>query len=296
MRRWSAGVSIDNISTSCVFFLFDATSYFGLMENKTSDIFTRSDITMDIRLIPEFDGVSCDVIEWLEKFELICNLRGIEERQHVLPLRLTGGAFAVYMQLSAESKKDYGKLRESLISAFSSDKFFAYEDFVNRKLGTGESVDVYLADLRRLAALFGRTTNSTMICAFVAGLPDATKNVLRAGSRLEAMDLDQVLERTRAVLVVDPTQSAAVALPQPTNAKSQIMRYPKSSATTVTCHKCGKPNHFARNCLLKNEQPEIRKQSVSRQFERGGPYNSRQSGNGVGEVDSAPLLSPFHRQ
>ena len=45
---------------------------------------------MDLRLIQEFSGDgSVNVIEWLEKAELVCALRGITRLEAVLPLRLT---------------------------------------------------------------------------------------------------------------------------------------------------------------------------------------------------------------
>ena len=79
---------------------------------------------MDLRLIQEFSGDgSVNVIEWLEKAELVCALRGITRLEAVLPLRLTGGAFAVYQQLTAEDKADSGKIKFALKTAFAVDAF-----------------------------------------------------------------------------------------------------------------------------------------------------------------------------
>ncbi|KAG0713665.1 hypothetical protein GWK47_015711 [Chionoecetes opilio] len=104
-------------------------------------------------------------------------------------------------QLNSADKNDFSKIKAALISAFAADKFVAYEQFVTRRLQDGESVDVYLADLRRLAALFGGIPDNGLICAFVAGLPSSVSHILRAGSRLEDLDITQVLSRARAVLV-----------------------------------------------------------------------------------------------
>ena len=42
-------------------------------------------------LIPEFTGDSAqDGVEWLEKTEFVCNLRGIAHLERIVPLRLTG--------------------------------------------------------------------------------------------------------------------------------------------------------------------------------------------------------------
>ena len=55
---------------------------------------------MNLRLIPEF---SCDatqnVVEWTEKAEpahYVASVVGKAHLESVIPLRLTGGAFAVY--------------------------------------------------------------------------------------------------------------------------------------------------------------------------------------------------------
>ena len=138
------------------------------------------DSISELRLIPEFDGASSDVVEWVEKFEMVCRLRGIRDMQNVIPLRLTGGAFAVYLQLSEAQKTDYKAVKTALVSAFASDGFIAFEEFVGRKLRDGESVDVYLSDLRRLAALIGGLPEKALMFAFVAGLPDNTHRLLRA--------------------------------------------------------------------------------------------------------------------
>ena len=41
---------------------------------------------MDLRLVPEFDGASQDVAEWIDKLELVCRLKGVENQENVIPL------------------------------------------------------------------------------------------------------------------------------------------------------------------------------------------------------------------
>ena len=68
------------------------TSYIGIMGDR-----------FDLKLIPEFVG-STPVHDWVEKAEQHCLLSGVKNIEHVIPLRLSGGAFTVYQQLSAEKK------------------------------------------------------------------------------------------------------------------------------------------------------------------------------------------------
>ena len=56
----------------------------------------------DARLIPEYDG-STDVVEWWTRSEMLCRLRGVDA-ETILPLRLSGGAFAVWAQLPQDSQ------------------------------------------------------------------------------------------------------------------------------------------------------------------------------------------------
>ena len=217
---------------------------------------------MELRLIPEFSGDSTqNVVEWLEKAELVCKLRGVAHLESVLPLRLTGGAFAVYQQLPDADKQDIGKITKALRTAFAFDSFTAYEQFVGRRLQHGETVDVFLAELRRLTVPFGGLSDKMLACAFVAGLPDTVKQLLRAGSRMEELPIDQILTRARAVLADEVGVAAAVSAM--TGAGASVKRV----NSTLLCYQCNQPNHLARDCLL-------------HQKGRGGSYGGRGLGRG----------------
>ena len=104
---------------------------------------------MELRLIPEFSGdPTHNVVEWLEKAELVCKVHGIAQLESVIPLRLTSGAFAVYQQLADADKRNSGKTTKALRTAFADNSFTAYEQFVTRRLQPGETVDVFLAYAR----------------------------------------------------------------------------------------------------------------------------------------------------
>lgn len=212
---------------------------------------------MDLRLIEEYNG-SKDIVEWLEKVELVCKIRQISDLSVVIPLRLTGGAFSVYQQLGEEDKKDAGKVKTALKFAFGLDSFTAYEKFIKRQIREGESVDVYLADLKRLSSLFGCSNEKLMTCAFITGLPDSVKQSLRAGARIESMGLSQVVERARMLLIEDSVKSDSMFFGK--NASKDYDRESVSrrvdfqrKANRRVCFKCGKPNHFARECPLNSQ-------------------------------------------
>jgi hypothetical protein len=190
-------------------------------------------------IIRQYDGQG-DFLEWLRKLELVATLQDIKDIEKFLPLFLSGGAFSVYESLDDEVKRDAGKLSQALTNAFSMNSCAAYEAFACRRYLTGESVDVYLSELRRLARLVHATISDEWIkCAFIAGLPDDAKKQLQAASALDTMSLAAVVERARALIGLDRSVGAA-AVYRPRRAAAAV--------ETRTCFRCQKPGHLAREC------------------------------------------------
>ncbi|KAF0314481.1 hypothetical protein FJT64_015061 [Amphibalanus amphitrite] len=162
-------------------------------------------------------------------------------------------------QLPVDHRASLAAVKSALFAAFALDSFAAYDAFVTRRLQPGESADVYLADLRRLAELFGGVPDRTLSCAFVNGLPDAARQVIRAGSRAEALDLPSVVARARAVLSDDRVATVAAATAAPPRGgggsrggtqdaeavmAARVPRRPRSRR----CWACGRLGHLAAGC------------------------------------------------
>ena len=77
-------------------------------------------------LIRQYDGTG-DFLEWLHKLEIVAKLQGINDLHNFVPLFLSGGAFAVYQGLGADTKSDYGELKSALV------QFSAFVEFTSRK-------------------------------------------------------------------------------------------------------------------------------------------------------------------
>ena len=131
-------------------------------------------MAFDPKLISLFDGTDAgqSVVEWVEKAELVCRLSGVKHIECVVPMRLSGGAYAVYQQLSEEKRADFACIKDVLYTAFALSPVTAYKQFAARRLRPGETVDVYLAELRKLATQFGGMTERGLVCAFIAELPE----------------------------------------------------------------------------------------------------------------------------
>jgi len=251
----------------------------------------------ELRLIPEFAGTG-SIVEWLEKAELVCSLRSITRPENVIPLRLTGGAFAVYQQLSPEDKRDYDKIKAALYTAFAADSFVAYEQFVARKLQPGETVDVFLAELRKFAAPLGGVSDKVLACAFVAGLPESVRQLLRASSRMDELSIEQILARARAIMSDESDVVAAVSAP---GARFNTPVRPPLTASGRVCFVCSLPNHLARDCLLRRRghnaprggrRGEGGRNVRCHRCEEWGHIASSCPGNVSGERPSAPVSLP----
>ena len=71
-----------------------------------------------------------------------------------------------------------------------------------------------------------------LACAFVAGLPDTVKQLLRAGSRMEELPIDQILTRARDALADDVGVAAAVS------AMTGVGASMKRTNSTLLCYQC----------------------------------------------------------
>lgn len=243
--------------------------------DKTTDTFIRT-----------FEGRG-DVATWLKKLELVAKIKKIKNIACLIPLYLEGDAFCVFDQLTDAEKEDADAIKKALRDAFGKNTFSAYDSFRQRSWTPDETVDAFLADLRRLARLAGIHSDELIRCAFVCGLPADVSSRLRAGARILKEDLSAILTQAR-VLMEERAQPALAAVrleevprgrSRPSEGSGRKMscfgcggdhpvRYCKKRSSIV-CWICEEPGHLARNC----------------------PSKSRQSGNGSGKPP-APAAFP----
>lgn len=231
---------------------------------------SRPSTTVSLRLhdlVTCFDG-STDFSEWIRKFEMVAKLQKMEELHLLLPMLLAGGAFAVYENSSEEMRGDYAQIKRQLMTAFSLSPFQAYAHSVNRKLKIGESVDVYVADLRRLASIFmDQVDEQWLKCAVVHGLPSEIKGQLVGEVACGNLKLEEVLGRIRALWnngVQSDSGEVAMVAHGPAKitgsrsvsggggARSSGPVRSQVSTRVGCCFQCGKYGHLARSCSQKN--------------------------------------------
>lgn len=213
----------------------------------------------------EDSATSGDFLEWVEKLEMVAALQNVSDLKNFLPLFLKGPAFAVYKQINDADKADYQKVKGALLSAFGTNCFVAYELLQRRVLQDGESVDVYLADLKRLTTLMGQGSADPLLkCAFVAGLPADIAGQLKSIVAIEKLSLDELLGRTRMILSTKSSEvSCAVGYQDRRGAcyncgstyhVSRECSRPRKghpSKTVRRCFICNETDHLARSCPQK---------------------------------------------
>ena len=243
----------------------------------------------DVKLIPEFDGspTGPSIVEWFEKAERVCRLSKIKAPAEVIPLRLTGGAYAVYQQLKDEA--DLDEIKHALYTAFGMDESLAWKQFIGRRLCPGETVDVYLADLRKLSVAFGGVSDRVLGCAFMEGLPEDVSRLMRASSKPGEMGIDQQLARARTI-VKEAEHAAAAARVEQTPSKSESVA---DDFRGLKCYKCGGPNHFSRECRSRSDAGVTsRNKPRCYRCNKLGHIARNCPGNGSGDRVLSPPLSP----
>jgi hypothetical protein len=194
-------------------------------------------------IIQQYDG-SSDFMVWVEKLELVAKLQNVNELSRFLPLFLSGGAFKVYQGLLEDDKSDYIKVKNSLKRAFSVDSFKAYEELMCRKIQNGETVDVYLADLKRLSRLISDPLNDEFLkCAFVMGLNDDIRKQIRAACSMDMLCLEEIVERVRSLMKSSDYNHCMAGIKN-----SNFPHKNQQQRSVVTCFKCGVVGHISRNC------------------------------------------------
>lgn len=193
-----------------------------------------------------FDGEG-DIIEWLNKVELIAKLRKLTELETVIPLFLENAAFQVYNELSDSDKADVNAIKSALIDAFALNSFQAYERFTKR-VWCDEPVDVFVTDLRKLARLAGVLSDRLLLNAFIVGLPAVVSRELRAVTKIESLALSEVVSRARSLmaeLVERPISLGAAGRDEP-----RVDRPRAGIGQAIRCFRCGGP-HLMRACPSK---------------------------------------------
>jgi len=228
-------------------------------------------------MVKPFNG-NGDVCLWLKKMKLVAKTKKSKDLATIIPLFLEDQAFMVFDHMDVVDQEDADKIEKALLEAFSMDVFQAYDAFRAREW-SNEPVDVFLADLVRLANLADLSDENLIKRAFVVGLPGQVSRTLRATARIQDLGMADISHQAR-ILMSEYQESMCSVASRHQNAPKLRTRPDQAQKTDtprtdqrkpILCWSCGQNGHISRFCP------------------------SKKTGNGYG-VAVAPAVSPYHQE
>ena len=183
-----------------------------------------------------------DIEEWLLKVDLVAKLQKIKDVASFIRMFLEEDALTVYHQIPDEDAKNVDRIKLRLREAFGEDPFNAYEKFCQKKW-KGESVDVFITNLRKLAKSAGIKEETVIKRAFVTGMPKVVAKEIRAMPSIELINVEDILVRTRALLAMERKYVYAVSY----SSRQRRGNQRESENLIKRCYKCGGP-HMIKEC------------------------------------------------
>ncbi|XP_036360125.1 uncharacterized protein LOC118764022 [Octopus sinensis] len=228
-------------------------------------------------MIKPFCG-DTDVVAWLKEVKVLAELHDISDLASFMPLYLDGPAFALYLAMEETDRLSAEKIEIRLMEAYAEGMFEAYAR-LSRTRWTGEQVDVFADELRRLAKLAGyegESLDRTVRLAFVTGFPDNMSVELELLPNIHSMPMADIVFRAGELVSCSRTTSvAATATTKSGRARSSgegskkervrpfkgqcfrcqgphMVRDCESPKPEVICYRCREPGHIASECLRRN--------------------------------------------
>lgn len=192
-----------------------------------------------------------DITAWIQKVKLVAKLAGVTDLASFIPLYLDGSALAVYLEMDEKGQTNAMSIERRLREVYADGVYVAYAKVVGLKW-SGESVDVFANEIRRLAGLAGFTKEGLKCMirlAFVTGFPDnISAELQQCGEEVELSDL---ISKARILCGSKSSVSSVGAVAKTSGSDTSKGARPKFGGEKQgfrgKCFRCEGP-HMARDC------------------------------------------------
>jgi len=246
---------------------------------------------------------SGDVAEWFQRYEICCraNAWDAEKKALKLPTLLEGEALAVWLELTADQQKDYDVTKAKIIDAIMPMRFVSLDDFHKRSLLPGESLTVYVHQLKQLLTqampgIADAARDQLLLHQFLSGLPQEVSKQLRA---MGATDLlKTAVERAKVLMTVEQHSDATAAVKTQHSSEFQQLQQQLATLTEQVaalsvaqpsispgtsrkrCFLCNRVGHLQHSCP--NQRPRYDSRRCFICNEPGHLWRVCPQGNGQG--------------
>ena len=173
------------------------------------------------------------------------------------PIFLDGDAFLIYNGMMSADRKMESDVVARITKSFSMTESFAYQAFIARRLKCDESVDAFVANLKRLCELSGHKVvddeDSVVIQQLLAGLPPDYNRQVRlslVGKRTTISDCVGIVRALRTSDLDSASWKFAAAATSDSSTRNHVTGTSSSnvhSSKSVLCFRCGETSHMWRH-------------------------------------------------
>ena len=241
-----------------------------------------------------FRGTADELEEFWKKFQVVAKIQKwttAKDRMAHLPLYLSGDAFSVWSELSEVDQEDEAKVKACLQKSFSMLPGEAYAKFGRRRKRVDESIEAYLADLRRLLRMAGHKIaddgkDPMLLEQFLVGLPAHYAGQLRLSiaASTDGLTIDAVANQARALCasgLVPSDGHGMVAAVASSSSRS-------SSSASQVCFFCQEVGHLGKDCPKRKERIRCYQCKENGHIQRNCPRQMQRKADSANAVVDRP--------